>query len=378
MAGSTDLYAILGVERTATSEEIKKAYRKLAREHHPDVNGHSEAEDRFKEISAAYEILSDPAKRQQYDTFGTTRGPGGAAGSPFGDLDDIFDFFFSGASPFGGGARRRGGGRGPRRASRRQPGEDLVTRAQLSFEESVFGVTSDLELDAMETCETCEGSGCAPGTSPTACGTCGGAGELQQTQQSIFGTVMTMRACGTCRGTGEQIASPCASCSGEGRTMRRRTVTVEVPGGVAEGMELRVGGAGHAGRAGGPPGDLYVSLSVAPHAVFERHGNDLVATLEVPMTQAALGTELDVATLDGPERIKLERGTPSGHVVRLKGLGVPHVERRGRGDLYLHVQVVTPEGKSRKERALLEQLAELREEPSGGQGRLRKPGEGDL
>ena len=376
MTGSTDLYEILGVSATASAEEIRTAYRRLAREHHPDVNGHSEAEDRFKQISAAYEILSDPAKRQQYDTFGTTgaRGAGGV-GQPFGDLDSIFDFFFGGGggSPFGGSTRGRRSGP---RATRRQQGEDLVARLELTFEQAVFGVTRDIELDAMEACETCGGNGCSPGTSPSACRTCGGRGELQQTQQSIFGTVMTMRACGTCRGTGEEIVSPCGTCRGDGRVMRPRTVAVEVPAGVAEGMDLRVSGAGHTGRAAGPAGDLYVSLVVQPHQVFERLGDDLVAVLDVPMTQAALGTELEVATLDGPERIKLDRGTPSGHVVRLKGLGVPHVERRGRGDLVLTVQVTTPDGKARKERALLEQLAELRHEGASEQASLRKSSRG--
>ncbi len=368
MAATTDLYALLGVRRDASAEEIKRAYRKLAREHHPDVSGEDGSEERFKEVTAAYEILSDPAKRRQYDMFGSGTGPLG--GQQFGD---IFDFFFGGSSPFSSG---RGGRRSP---SRTQAGEAVAADLALAFEEAVFGVRTDVSVEAYDTCAACSGSGCAPGTFPSACRGCGGRGEVQAVQQSIFGSVVTMRLCATCQGTGEEIAEPCGTCRGEGRVPNMRVVTVEVPGGVTEGMELRVPGAGHAGRAGGPPGDLYVRLRVRPHPVFARRNQDLFAVLEVPLTQATLGADLEVETLDGTERVKLERGTSSGAVIRLKGKGAQHIERRGRGDLFLTVHVATPEVGDKEERRLLERLAELRGEVTSrsdpGRGALRRPDE---
>jgi molecular chaperone DnaJ len=368
MARTVDLYEILGVRRDATQDEIRKAYRRLAREHHPDVSDDPESEERFKEITGAYEILSDPQKRRQYDMFGTAGGPGGFAGpGPFGDIGDIFDFFFGGGSPFGPSRTRR-------RPSRTQPGEAVAVSLTLSFEEAAFGTTEDVTIEAFEACGVCDATGCAPGTSPSPCRHCGGSGEVQSTQQSIFGTVMTSRPCATCRGTGEEVVMPCESCRGEGRRPAKRTVTVEIPPGVADGMELRVAGAGHAGRAGGAPGDLFVAVGVRPHPVFERRGQDLFAVLEVPMTRAALGGEIEIETLDGPERVRLERGTQSGTVVRLKGRGVQHIERRGRGDLFLTIQVRTPEAKAKDERALLEQLAERRGDLGPEAIRLRRPG----
>ncbi len=368
----TDLYALLGVRRDAAQEEIKRAYRKLAREHHPDVSDDAGSEDRFKEVTAAYEILSDPAKRRQYDTFGSGSGPLG--GQQFGDISDIFDFFFGGASPFSGGRGARG-----RRPSRTQPGEAVAVDLSMSFEEAIFGTRTDVSVEAYETCETCGGIGCAPGTFPSACRACGGRGEVQAVQQSIFGSVMTMRLCATCEGTGEEIVAGCETCRGEGRIPTMRVVTVEVPAGVAEGMELRVTGAGHVGRAGGASGDLYVRLRVRPHAVFARRGQDLFAVLEVPMTQAALGAELEIQTLDGTERVKLDRGLESGAVIRLKGKGAQHIERRGRGDLFLTVHVSTPDPGGKEERKLLERLAEFRGEVATrgepATGALRRPDE---
>ncbi|MEX0990670.1 MAG: molecular chaperone DnaJ [Actinomycetota bacterium] len=372
MAATTDLYALLGVERDATQEDIKRAYRKLAREHHPDVSGDARSEDRFKEVTAAYEILSDPAKRRQYDTFGSGTGPLG--GQQFGDIGDIFDFFFSGSSPFSGGRAARG-----RRPSRTQPGEALAADLTLSFEEAIFGVRTDVSVEAYETCATCSGNGCASGTFPSSCRACGGRGEVQAVQQSIFGSVMTMRLCATCQGAGEEVVARCETCGGEGRIPKLRVVTVEVPAGVDDGMELRVTGAGHVGRAGGAPGDLYVRLRVRPHPVFARRGQDLFTLLEVPMTQAVLGAELEIPTLDGTERVKLERGVASGAVIRLKGKGAQHIERRGRGDLFLTVHVSTPEAEGKEERKLLERLAELRGEVTTrsepARGALRRPDE---
>lgn len=373
MATTADLYGVLGVNREASVEDIKKAYRRLAREHHPDVNGDPEAEDRFKEVSAAYEILSDPGKRAQYDAFGSAGGPGTGPNGPFGDVSDIFDFFFSGGagagSPFGGRGRTR------RRPGRTQPGEALGASIRLTFMDAAFGVERDVSVEANQACADCTASGSTPGTGSTACAACGGAGEVRGTQQSIFGTVMTTRPCGACGGSGEVVTDPCLSCAGEGRSLAVRVVSVEIPAGVADGMELRVPGAGHAGRAGGIAGDLYLSLQVAPHEIFRRHGQDLSATLELSVAQAAFGTDVEIETIDGPEVVKISKGQQSGEVIRLRGRGLPHIERRGRGDLYLTVHVRTPDDLTREQRKLLEQLAAARGEDlqKGAKASLQSP-----
>jgi molecular chaperone DnaJ len=364
MAAVKDLYEVLGVVSDASDDDIKRAYRKLARELHPDVNQHDpEAEERFKEISAAYEVLSDPAKRRQYDMWGQT---GGAPDLfPFGDLTDIFDVFF------GGGRRQRGG------RTRVVRGGDLQATISLSLEDAAFGVHRELQVESVEVCGRCGGNGCEPGTHPSRCSRCGGTGEVQDVQRSIFGTVMTARSCPTCEGTGQEIGSPCRDCRGDGRVGKRAVVTVEVPAGVTDGLELRISGAGDAGRSGGMPGDLYVRIVVEPHGVFARRGTDLMALLEVPFTLAALGGEVEIQTLDGPEKLRIEQGAESGSVLRLKGHGVPNLGRRGRGDLYVQVQVETPAARSKEERELLERLAELRGEPHGKgkphPSRLRHP-----
>jgi molecular chaperone DnaJ len=362
-----DLYEVLGVPRTASSEDIKRAYRRLAREHHPDVNqGNPEAERRFKEINLAYQTLSDPARRRQYDTFG------GEGLSPdmygfMGDITDIFDAFF-GRSPFGGGRTVR--------RTRVRPGGDLRAWVELTFEEAAFGVRKDVEVRTVRTCQRCQGSGCEPGTHPSRCATCGGSGEVSDMRRSVFGTVMTARPCATCEGTGEEIAAPCRECRGDGRAPAVETVEVEVPAGVADGMELRIDGAGEDGRRGGPGGDLYVGLRVEAHPVFRRRGQDLVAVLELPLTTAALGGEVEVPTLDGQEVVRIPPGTRAGEVIRLRGRGAGNLGRRGRGDLLLSVDLDVPQRMNRKERGLLEQLADLRRERSGTDppaGRLRPP-----
>ncbi|HEX9121870.1 MAG TPA: molecular chaperone DnaJ [Actinomycetota bacterium] len=362
---AADLYEILGIARSATQEDIKKAYRRLARELHPDVSGDPTSEERFKEVTAAYEILSDPEKRRQYDMYGHGGGPDMF---PFTDVADIFEAFF-GAGTFG---RRR-----PVRRSRTQRGEDAVVAASLTFEEAAFGAERRIDVDTLRVCERCGGNGAEPGSSPRRCGSCGGTGQIQDVRRSIFGTVMTARPCPTCDGTGEELTSPCTECRGQGRAPRSRTVTVEIPAGVSDGVELRVPGEGHAGRAGGPPGDLYVSIAVAPSPVFERREQDLFALLDVSMEQAALGAEVEVATLDGTERVKLDPGVESGSSIRLRGKGIPNLGRRGRGDLYLTVYVETPRHLGKQERRLLEQLAELRGQPAGkgavASARLRRP-----
>ena len=366
MATVRDLYEILGVTRDASTEDIRKAYRKLAREYHPDVNADPAAEERFKEVAAAYEILSDGDKRARYDTYGSA----GPMGAPFGDISDLFEAFF-GTGTFG---RRRGGGRRTRTAH----GEDLFADVTLEFREAAFGVHHELELSRMQTCDLCSGSGSAAGTSPQRCHTCGGSGQVQEVRRSIFGTVMTAHPCSTCEGTGEEIVSPCERCDGRGRIGERTALPLDLPAGVSDGMELRIGGAGHAGRAGGPPGDLYLSVHVHDDPVFERHGQDVFAVLEVPMVQAALGVEIEVETLDGAERVELEPGVAPGTTVRLRGKGIPNLGRRGRGDLFLTISVETPRDLTREQRRLLEELASARGEPAGKKAStkatLRRPG----
>jgi molecular chaperone DnaJ len=362
-----DLYEALGVARDASDDEIRKAYRKLARELHPDVNDDPRAGDRFKEVAGAYEILSDPEKRARYDAYGTT----GPQGQPFADIQDIFEVFFGqgGFGGFPGGGRSR---RGPRSRSRR--GEDLGVRAQLTFRDAAFGVRMDLDVERLVTCDRCHGNGAEPGTSPVACRTCGGTGEVQSVRRSVFGTLMTTTPCGTCRGTGQEIPDVCAECYGEGRIRQAATVTVDIPAGVSDGMDLRVAGNGHAGVAEGPAGDLYVHIAVEASDAFERRGQDLYAVLDVPVTLAALGGEIDVETLDGTESIKIEAGTESGTVLRLKGEGIPNLQRRGRGDVFITLHLVTPQDLTREERKLYERLGELRNEArKGAVGALRRP-----
>jgi molecular chaperone DnaJ len=371
MASLPDLYNVLGVHRDASDDEIKRAYRRLARELHPDVNGDPEAERRFKQITAAYQTLSDPARRRQYDMFG---GQVSAAdiGFPFGDFGDIFDVFF--------GRAGTGRGRATRRRTRTARGQDLLVDLRLSFEEAAFGGEHELSVQSLAVCGRCLGNGCEPGTHPSRCRKCGGSGEIQDVARSVFGTVMTAKPCDVCDGTGEEIPVPCTTCRGDGRVPESHRTSVSVPGGVDDGMELRISGAGAAGRSGGPPGDLYVSLHVDPHPVFERRGQDLVCALVVPMTQAALGAEVEIPTLEGAERLELDPGIESGTLLRLRGEGLPNPGRRGRGDLLVTVVVETPKARSKEERALLERLAELREErPVKGKGlagKLRKLLEG--
>jgi molecular chaperone DnaJ len=360
MAGR-DLYQVLGVSADATQEDIKRAFRRLARAHHPDMNGGDpEAERRFKEVNLAYETLSDPAKRRQYDLFG------GQGLTPdmfsFGDLSDIFEAFF-GSSPFTRGGRRR---------TRPTRGRDLHMVLELEFVEAAFGVQREIRVEGLEPCDRCAGTGCEPGTHPSRCTTCGGSGEVSDVRRSVFGTVMTSRACGTCRGTGEEIASPCRDCRGAGMVPGARSVSVDVPPGVADGMDLRIEGGGEGGPPGGARGDLYLTLAVRPHPVFDRSGQDLVATMEVPVTSAILGAEMVVETLDGPATVKVPPGATAGSVIRLRSHGIPHLGRRGRGDLLLQVDLEVPSRPSKKERQLLESLADLRGEREAPlPGRLR-------
>jgi molecular chaperone DnaJ len=362
-----DYYALLGVASTATEDEIKRAYRKQARELHPDAKpGDAASEERFKQVTLAYETLRDPERRRRYDMYGpdAARGSGGPGGDPFagfgggGGLGDIFDTFFGGGGPFGGG---RGGGRaaGPPR------GHDVEMRLQLSFEEAVFGADREVTLVVAVPCATCAGSGARPGTTPVRCSECGGTGEVRRVRQSILGQMVTASPCTRCGGLGEEVASPCGDCRGEGRRHEERTYTVEVPAGVADGTTLRLTGRGAAGPRGGPTGDLYVHLSVASDSRFSRQGYDLVHEMHVAMTQAALGAQVPLPTLEGDDELAVPPGTQTGKVFRLRGRGVPHVDGRGRGDLLVHVVVDTPTGLSPAEQDLLRQLAAARGEEVG-------------
>ena len=355
-----DFYAILGVPEDASAQDVKKAYRKLAQQLHPDANpGDRSAEERFKEVGRAYSVLSDPKKRQVVDLGGDPLASGGAGqgmGDPFAGfgLGDIMDAFFGGVTT----------NRGPR--SRVQPGSDALIRLDLTLEECARGTQRELTVDTAVLCGRCDGRGSAPGTSTAICDMCGGRGEIQTVQRSFLGQVVSSRPCPTCRGYGEVIVEPCQQCGGDGRVRARRTVSVNIPPGVADGMRIRLAGQGEVGPGGGPAGDLYVEIDELPHETFRRDGADLHCVVRVPMTAAALGAVLPLATLDGIEEVRIEPGIQSGSVLRLSGGGMPRLRSSGRtdgrGDLYLHLEVQTPTKLDARQTELLRQLAELRGE----------------
>ena len=342
---------MLGVGRTASDQEIKSAYRKLAMQHHPDRNpDNPEAEEQFKECSEAYAVLSDAEKRARYDRFGHAgvSGNGGGGGfdpSGFPDIQDIFGDIFGFGDVFGGG------GRGGRR-SRAQRGADMREDVTLEFEEAVFGVTKQVAIRRLEECDQCHGSGAAPGKSPITCTTCGGAGQVRY-QQGFFAIA---RPCSTCQGSGKLIVDPCSQCRGHGRVRRERSVTVKVPAGVEDGQRMLYSGEGEAGLFGGPSGDLYVVLHCKEHEFFERDGRNLHCVVPVSFVQAALGTEISVATLEGAHVLKVPEGTQTGANFKIKNKGVPELNGRGRGDLYVQVKVQTPTKLSKRQRELLEEL----------------------
>ncbi|MDE3074093.1 MAG: molecular chaperone DnaJ [Chloroflexota bacterium] len=338
-----DYYEVLGVARNASDDEIKKAFRRLARQYHPDVNKSKDAEARFKEINEAYEVLSDPQKRQMYDQFGHDAPQGmGFEGFGFGGFSDIFQTFFGGQT----GARQRG----PQR------GADLRYNLTLTFEEAVFGCEKELEVPRADTCPACRGLGAEPGTQPTRCPNCNGTGELRRVQQSIFGQFVNVVVCDRCQGEGRVITTPCHECHGAGRVRVTKHVTLKVPGGVDSGSQIRLTGEGEAGPRGGPNGNLYVAITVRKHAFFERDGQDILYTLPVTFPQVALGDELEVPTVDGKVLLKIPPGTQPGKVFRLKDKGVPHLRSAGRGDQHVLIKVVTPTELSERERELLEEL----------------------
>jgi molecular chaperone DnaJ len=358
---AVDYYAVLGVRRNATTEEIKRAYRRLARELHPDVNSDPHAQERFKQVTAAYEVLSDPAKREIVDLGGDPLATAGATagGSPFagfGGLGDIMDAFFGGGA-FGGAATS-----GPR--SRVRPGADGLVRIELDLADMAFGGTQDVSIDTAVVCPACSGAGTAPGTHPETCSTCRGRGQVQTSTRSLLGQIVTTRPCPDCGGVGQKIRHPCHDCAGDGRVRVQRTIGVQVPAGIDDGMQIRLPGQGEVGFGGGPAGDLYVEVHQRPHPVFERHGDDLHCTVTVPMSAAALGTSITLQTLDGEETVEIRPGTQPGSVITLRGRGVPRLHGRGtgRGSLQVHVDVRTPTRLDAEQERLLRELARRRHE----------------
>jgi molecular chaperone DnaJ len=340
-----DHYEVLGIDRGASADEVKKAYRRLARELHPDVNPSGEAAERFKQVTHAYDVLSDPQQRQQYD-MGGSGGMGGASG--FGGFGDIFETFF------GGGQSQRG----PR--SRRERGQDALLRVEVELDEIIFGTHREIEVDTAVLCETCNGSCCSPGTEPATCDICRGSGQIQRTVRSLLGNVLTSSPCGTCRGYGTVIPSPCPTCAGQGRVRARRTVAVDIPAGVDTGLRIQLPGQGEVGPAGGPNGDLYLEMKVKTHETFSRNGDDLLATVEVQMADAILGTTVTLPGLDGDVSVELKAGTQSAEIITIKDRGITRLRGSGRGDLKIGVQVVTPARLNSKETELIKQFAASR------------------
>jgi len=357
-------YDVLGVARDATPDEIKKAYRLLARQLHPDVN--PDEEERFKEVTMAYEVLSDPGKRELHDRGGDPFSTGGGFGSGFG-FSDIMDAFFGA----GGGG---GGGRGPRPRQRR--GQDALIRVEIDLSEATFGVTRELQVETATTCPTCQGAGAAAGTTARVCDVCKGHGEVAQVTRSFLGQVMTARPCAACQGFGSVIPVPCPDCGGDGRVRTRRSLKVKIPPGVDTGTRIQLAGEGESGPGGGPAGDLFVEIEERQHATFNRRGNDLHCTVAVPMTAAALGTTVTIETLDGPRPVEVRAGTQSGQTLTLADLGVTYLRRAGRGDLIVHVEVHTPTRLDAEQEELLRKLAGLRGEDGPDVGHVTGQNQG--
>lgn len=356
MAGKRDYYEVLGVDRSAGTEEIKKAYRRLARRYHPDVNKEDpQAAEKFKEATEAYQVLSDPEKRAAYDRFGHAAFDGSGAGGPgggfdpfggFGDLggfEDIFDAFF------GGGGRRRA--RGPVK------GADLRYDLEIDFEEAAFGVETEISVPRLEVCGRCHGNKAEPGTPIRSCPECQGSGQVRRVQQTPFGRFVNVQTCSRCRGEGKWVETACRECHGAGVVQRTRRITVKIPAGVDSGQRIRLAGEGEAGERGGPPGDLYVFVTVRPHPFFKREGRDIHCEVPISFVQAALGDEIEVPTLEGPLVLKIPEGTQTGTTFRLRGKGVPDVRGFGKGDQFVRVKVVTPTHLTDAQRAILREFA---------------------
>jgi molecular chaperone DnaJ len=353
MAARHDYYEVLGVERSASQQEIKKAYRERARQHHPDVSDAPDAEARFKDVNEAYQVLSDPQKRQAYDRFGHAGLEGGRAGFDFGGFRDpfeIFEEFFGQGFGFSTGRRQ-----GPRR------GADLRYDLRLSFEEAVFGCEKDIEVTRYETCPECDGSGAEPGSAPTRCSSCNGSGQVRQVQRSILGSFVSVTDCPTCQGRGTVIAEPCHRCSSDKHVRVTRELSVSIPPGVDTGTRIRLAGEGEAGTNSGPRGNLYIVVDVEPHSVFRRRNDDILVEVEINVAQAALGAKIQVPTLEGEESITIEPGTQSDTVLRLRNKGVSHVKRNGRGDQLVLLRVAIPKALNRDQKKLLRELGDTLE-----------------
>jgi molecular chaperone DnaJ len=366
-----DYYEVLGVSKTADKTEIKSAFRKLAREYHPDVSKHDDAETKFKEINEAYEVLSDDEKRARYDRFGAAgvQGAGGfngAGGAGFSGFEEIFEEFFN---SFGGQTRTRQR-RGPR------PGSDRRVDVTIAFEESVFGTEKEVEFERLEVCETCGGNGAAPGTTPIKCVQCAGTGEVRQVQQTFLGPMVQVATCPRCNGTGETIATPCATCKGAGRLRKKAVLSVQIPAGVREGLQIQIRSEGDMGDRGAPQGNLYVVVHVTEHEFFKRKDNDIILDISVNVAQAALGDKLNIPTVDGDVELLIPAGTQTGRVFRLRGKGIPRLRsdgsNSGRGDQLVYVQVEVPTKLTDEQRVLFEKLAET----MGGEVQPQRNGKG--
>ncbi|GAA0482813.1 molecular chaperone DnaJ [Salinibacillus aidingensis] len=348
-----DYYEVLGVSQDASKDEIKKAYRKLARKYHPDVSKEEDAADKFKEVKEAYEVLSNEQKRAQYDQFGHAGANGGAGqggfggfgAEDFGGFGDIFDMFF-------GGGRRRDPN-APRQ------GADLQYTMDLTFEEAIFGKETDIQIPKEENCDTCNGTGAKAGSHPETCSHCGGSGQLNQEQNTPFGRVVNRRVCHYCQGTGKIIKDKCNTCGGSGKVKTHKKIHISIPAGIDNGQQIRVAGHGEPGVNGGPAGDLFVVARVQPHEFFERDGDDIRCELPLTFTQAALGDELEVPTVHGKVKLKVPAGTQTGTFFRLRGKGAPNVHGRGQGDQHIKVRVITPKNLSDRQKELLREFNEI-------------------
>ncbi len=359
MADKRDYYEVLGVSKGASEDEIKKAYKKLARKYHPDMNpGDKEAEEKFKEINEANEVLSDPEKKARYDQFGFAgvdpnygAGAGGGAyggGFDFGDLGDIFGSFFGGG--FGGGQRRN--------PNAPQRGESIRASVSIDFTEAAFGCEKEVTLERSEQCSTCGGNGCKPGTTPEICPDCHGSGTVQTRRQTPMGVFASTSPCRKCGGTGRIIHQPCPDCRGSGAVRKRRTIKVSIPAGIDHGQTISLRGQGNAGKNGGPAGDLLITVMVRPHELFRRDGTDVFCEAPITFTQAVLGAELEIPTIDGKVKYSIPEGTQTGTVFRLKGKGIPVLNGRGRGDQYVTVTIETPRNLNREQKDALRKFSE--------------------
>lgn len=337
-----DHYEILGVTKDATQEEIKKAYRRLARELHPDVNPSETASERFKDVTHAYDVLSDPNERQRYDMGGTN-------GAGFGGFGDIFETFF------GGGVGSAGGPR-----SRSERGEDALIRLDVELEEVIFGKEREISINTAVVCQTCDGSCVQPGTTPVTCDVCQGRGSVERQVRSLFGNMVTSHTCGSCRGYGTIIPNPCLTCGGKGRTRERKNLTIDIPAGVEDGTRMQIRGGGEVGLGGGPTGDLFIEFRIVNHEIFTRQNDDLLCTLNVDITDGILGTTTTIDALDGEVELNIEPGVQSGDTLTIKGRGLQRFNSSSRGDLRVIVQVQTPTKLSNKEKDLIKQFQNLR------------------